>query len=105
MKLSKEEARDILCDSHEDWENISEKCTGERRWVNCFTSIFRHVPTDVLYGVDWERGKTEYQDEQPFEYSEPDFYEVEAVEVKKIVYKRKAAKKVLESSLTAPKST
>lgn len=89
MKISKEDARDAIGECHEDWELISEDFIGERRWVNTYFSVLKHIPTGTLYGVKWSRGKTESQDEQPFEYEEPNFYEVEAVEVKKIIYKAK----------------
>ena len=83
MKLSKEDARDMIRNGLEDWDMVqnSEKIVDQRRWVTVFEAIFEHKPSGKFYSMSWEAGSTEGQDEQPFEYYEPELIEVELKEV------------------------
>jgi hypothetical protein len=42
--------------------------------------IFKHIASEKFYRLCWSVGATEQQDEQPFEYDEPEPVEVEQVE-------------------------
>lgn len=80
MKLKKEEARDIVWGDHEDWETIATEITDTGRWSIQKRGVFRHIPTGKYYQLWWSVGATEYQDEKPFEYTDPEPVEVHEVE-------------------------
>ena len=82
MKLSKDEARDVIWDDHEDWREIESNVIDNNRWSIVHKGVFKHTPTNKYYSVNWRTGATEMQDERPFEYEdEIEFVEVEQVEV------------------------
>ena len=87
MKLTGEEARDVVYDDAEDWQQVEETTIdGHSRWSIQKSGVFRHIPTDTHYRFDWQVGATESQDELAYEYD--DFYEPTKVELKEVVIKR-----------------
>jgi hypothetical protein len=88
MKLSKEEACEIINDDHEEWDTIKIQTNGNSRWSIRKSGIFKHLPTGKFYELEWSQGATEHQDERPFQYSDPDPIEVHQVERVMIVYEK-----------------
>lgn len=88
MLLTGKQARDIVYEENEDWEEVfgTQKTTGHSRWAVNYTGIFRHIPTNKHYRFNWRKGATEYQDEKPFEYDKE--VEVEEVELKEVMVKK-----------------
>ena len=80
MKLTREEARDIIWQDNEDWETVEEERVGHSRWSIQIESIVKHLPSDKFYRVYWSKGATEQQYEKPFENEDPVFTEVHQVE-------------------------
>lgn len=80
MKLTKEEARDIISDDHEDWTTQEIECVDQTRWDLHYQGVFLHGPTQKYYRMYWSTGATEIQDTSPFEYDEPEPFEVRPVE-------------------------
>ena len=72
MEISKEEGREIIYEDHPEFLTVNQKIVDESRWSNRYRGIFKHVPSNEYYILYWSRGKTEQQDEQPFEYEEPE---------------------------------
>jgi hypothetical protein len=76
--LSKEEALDIVYRDHDTAKVIRDVLIDTTRW-----SKVRQITFELngkLYQGTYRKGSTESQDEQPFEYTEPVFCEVEAFE-------------------------
>ncbi len=69
-----------------DFEIVLEEIYDQRRWVTCFEQIFKHE--GKLYRTHFERGSTEGQDNEPYEYEDDmiECDEVIAVEKLTIVY-------------------
>jgi len=87
MKLTAEEAREVVWEDHEDFTTIEKKIVDTSRWSIQYEGIFQHTPTGKFYSVDWQIGATEYQDESPFEYEkEVEFTEVAPQEITVIKY-------------------
>jgi hypothetical protein len=76
MQVTKEEAKDIVYDDHEDWSLVEKAVVGTIRWSTQYLGYFRHNPTNTTYMLDWQEGSTESQDERPFDYTEPELVEV-----------------------------
>lgn len=76
MKLTKEEGRDIVYGDHPDWVTEETEIIEQTRWSVLRTGVFTHVPTGTSYELTWSVGATEQQDEQAFEYDDPDPHEV-----------------------------
>jgi len=76
MKVSKEEARDIIYDDSEDWSLVQKETVGTTRWSTMYLGYFLHIPTNTTYKLEWQQGSTESQDERPFDYTEPELVEV-----------------------------
>ena len=80
MKLTGEEAREIVEEANEDWKEIESKIVDNSRWSIHHQGIFQHISTGKYYGFYWSTGATEYQDERPFEYDK----EIEVIEVHQV---------------------
>lgn len=83
MTLTRQEARDVVYDDHNDWEKVkdTEKIVDQRRWTTMLEAVFLHKPTGKHYAIFWEVGSTEQQEQSPFEYDDPVLTEVEEKEV------------------------
>jgi len=80
--LSPEEARSVVYQDHEDFELVQTTIVDKTRWSVIYHGVYKHLPTNKFYSVDWSVGATEQQDESPFEYDkEVEFIEVEPREV------------------------
>lgn len=80
MELTNQEARDIVYDDHEDWEEVESNIVDSSRWSIQYVGVFKHLPTNKYYSLDWQVGATEQQEERPFEYTDPAPAEVKQVE-------------------------
>lgn len=85
MKLTPDEARDVVFDCHEDWKCVDGPNTnGHSRWSVRYEGVYQHIPTNKHYLFEWSKGATESQDEQAFQYDkevEPKLVERKAVTV------------------------
>ena len=80
----------IYCSPGEEFQGcklVSIEDHDHTRWASMHTMIFEH--DGKLWGSDFSRGLTEIQDQFPYDYDEPEAYEVEAHEVVTIKYKKK----------------
>ena len=64
-------------DAPEGYEYVGTEDNGTSRWSSHHTTIFRFE--GKLWASEYSKGLSETQDEQPYEYSEPEAYEVVAV--------------------------
>jgi len=93
MKLTREQAQELASYGAEDPElgltvEMNEQIDS-RRWVSVHVLILRDAE-GKLWEATYERGLTENQDCQPFEYDdEVEFYEVEKVAVTTYEYRPK----------------
>ena len=69
MKLTGDEAREIVWECNEDWEQIEYELVDNNRWSLHYEGVFKHIPTEKYYKFEWSKGATEYQDEKPFQYT------------------------------------
>lgn len=76
MQITKEEAKSIVYDDHENWTLVQKSITGTTRWSAIYFGYFLHNPTNTTYELRWQQGLTESQDERPFDYTEPEPIEV-----------------------------
>ena len=85
MKLTKDQATDVVYGDDADWQQVpgTEQIVDQGRWSTTFSAVFQHKPTGKHYSLYWARGSTEQQEQSPFEYDDPDLYEVELREVTK----------------------
>jgi hypothetical protein len=64
-KKSESEIREML-----EWEEVHEEREEPRRWTQTVLTVVKHPETGELWGVEWERGLTEMQEnmfeEQPY---------------------------------------
>ena len=74
--LTSEQGRDIVYGDDSNFVTIEDKIVRTKRWsIVCEIVVQRK--TDGKYFKDvYQIGATEMQDEQPYEYSEPNFTEV-----------------------------
>lgn len=95
MKLTRDEAREVIYGDHEDFEAVkgTVKIIDQGRWSTASEGVFLHKPSGKHYLLNWSQGSTESQDESPFEYSDPDPVEVESKEVTVIEWVPVNAKK------------
>jgi hypothetical protein len=88
MKLTGEEARDIIRGDSDDWEEVPNtvQTTGKSRWNVQYEGVFLHKPSNKYYEFYWQVGATEMQDEQPYEYV--DYVEPTEVELQEVVVEK-----------------
>ena len=82
MKLTRKEARNIVQADHQDWVLVPDTMalTGQHRWTIDYVAVFQHVPSGRYYSLRWTEGATEMQDQDPFDYEDPNPVEVQQVE-------------------------
>ena len=87
MKLEAKEARNIVWDDHDDWDEVAGTRTEEKngRWDLLCSAVFCHKTTGKNYMLYWSAGATEMQYQEPYEY-ENDTAAIE-VELKEKVVK------------------
>lgn len=75
MKLTVEEATDVVYNSHEDWSMVkgTKKTVDNSRWSIIKEAIFVYKPTGKFYEFNWACPATEMQEQDPFceEFVEP----------------------------------
>jgi len=83
LKVTPAEARELAWDSN-DWEEVEDEVVDtSRRWSEDHLLIIKRLSDDTFWETSYSCGKTEVQDEAPFEYDdEVTFTQVEKVEVK-----------------------
>ena len=81
MKLNKEEAERLVFENQEDYDEFSRKIIDQRRWSTVILGVYKNNKTGKFYEVQFEKGSTEYQDQDPFYSAEVEFHEVELKEV------------------------
>lgn len=81
MKINKEEAERIIYEGHEDYDEVSRKIIDQRRWSTVILGVYKNNKTEKFYEVQFEKGRTECQYQDPFYSSEVEFHEVELKEV------------------------
>ena len=62
------------------FEVVERKIIDTTRWSTVHEMIVKETQTGRHFLTSYSQGATEGQDEQPFEYSEPDWVEVSKVE-------------------------
>lgn len=86
LLLSTQAVQELVCDGLEEFEVIDEITHSSKRWVTPIELIVKHIESEKYYSVVWERGNTEYQDNN---YDGGWFDEVEQVEVKRYEWRVK----------------
>lgn len=59
MQVTKQEAKDMIYNDHEDWSLLEKEIVGTTRWSTQYIGYFRHNPTNTTYMLDWQQGSTE----------------------------------------------
>lgn len=87
MKLTSKEAKNVVWEEADGWEPVTEESIiDQKRWVTVVERVFRHIDSGKTFNFVWERGSTECQEQQPYEYD--DFYEPVEVVEKEVVVKQ-----------------
>ena len=81
MKLTIEQAQNIVYGYSAEFELIESNISGKTRWSIIKEGVFKHIDSGKHYSVNWREGATEMQDEEPFESSS------EPIELKEVVQK------------------
>jgi hypothetical protein len=76
LVLTREEAREIVYDGSDEFTIISDKIEDTTRWSEIHDVVIKRNSDGKLFADGYTQGLTEYQDESPYEYSDPDFNEV-----------------------------
>jgi hypothetical protein len=87
--FEREALLDILADDNEFFEVLEDEVVDTSRWSEHHELIFKELATGKCYSADYSCGKTEYQDESPWEHDGDmiEVVEVEPVEVKTIKFR------------------
>lgn len=84
MKFNKEDLRDLANFGGPDYlELVIDEHAGNSRWSESRLMIFKDMRDGKIYGVEYSRGLTEMQYEQPFEYHDE---EIECEEYEQQTY-------------------
>lgn len=87
LKLTRAEANGILWSDSEDFKIISNEIFEHTRWSVHHELIVQRISDGKFFRSYYSKGATEYQDEEPWEYAEPEFIEVFPTQVTVTVYK------------------
>lgn len=90
MKITKEEAIDVVFNNSPDWKSVEKEIVGQRRWVTEYESIHKHIPSGKYYRFYYDLPSTEssgdWMDTLWLDETEVEIEEVEQVEVAKLVW-------------------
>lgn len=86
LHLTNRQSREIVFEDSEDFTIIYDRIIGQTRWSVNHEIVIQHNKTKKYYLADYYIGATERNDEQPFEYSNPNWVEVKPVEKVVICY-------------------
>lgn len=89
LKLTKEQALNILTEEDDEFANqfeiISNTPKNQNRWTTTYKLIVKRND-GKFFRSDYRKGSTEYQDEGPWEYDQPEFIEVFPIEKVVTIY-------------------
>ncbi len=93
MKFVKEEMRMLANEESDNFTKVRDAIVDHTRWSVVHEMIFKDNKTGKHYVVYFNRGATEMQDEQPFEYDNDPITcsEVESKEVTTVQWVKKEA--------------
>ncbi len=86
LNLSPSDARLLIWGDLEGFKIIDKEVIGKSRWSVHYRIVVQRESDGKYFSDEYQIGATESQDEQPYEYTEPDFTEVFPVEKKVIIY-------------------
>jgi len=84
IKLTKEEAEEIIYDDNEEYCNIKEIHHDSGRWTASMEKIVKRKKDNKLFSIGYQQGLTEMQD--GIEIFDPELIEVEEIPVTVISY-------------------
>jgi hypothetical protein len=76
LKLTREEALDIISDDHNEFEVVVNEIQGTSRWSEHHYIVVKRKSDNKYFADSYSKGLTEMQDESPYEYNDPTFTEV-----------------------------
>lgn len=86
LKLTQQEAQNIVNEDHEDFHVIKDDITSTGRWTIYKDAIVKRISDGKLFKTSYSVGATESQDQYAYDYDEPIFKEVIPKEVVVIKY-------------------
>lgn len=86
LKLTKNQAQDIVYGLNKDYKTISKEIIDTTRWSNVFEIVVQRISDGKYFKDCYNVGATETQDEGPYDYTDPEFIEVEKKEKTIFVY-------------------
>lgn len=86
LTMTAEEARDVLYGDSTEYTVVEDKFIEATRWSLCSSLVIRRECDGTYWRTKYRTGATEYQDEQPFDYTDPVFVEVRPVKQTITVY-------------------
>lgn len=86
LQLTGKDARSIVYEDHPDFEMIERKLVDKNRWSLTYEIVVQRKSDGKFFKDYYQVGATENQDESPYEYTDPDFTEVEKKEKVIFVY-------------------
>lgn len=86
LQLTKEQGRDIIYGDNPNFEIIETNLVDHGRWTLTYEIVVQRKSDGKYFKDYYQKGATESQDESPYEYTNPNFTEVEKKEKVVIVY-------------------
>lgn len=87
LNISKDDALEFaLGDNAEGFKLIEDKLVDTSRWSEIHEIVIQRNSDGKFFKDSYSVGATEQQDEQPWEYEDPDFTEVFKKEVTTFIY-------------------
>lgn len=90
LDITKEEAQSLAWDDYDTskYEIVKNDIVDTTRWSGIYELVIKVLATGKYYRSSYSLGLTESQDEEPYEYGEVLFEEVEPVEHVTIIYEK-----------------
>lgn len=86
LRLTPEEAREILWNQNKNFKIIKNEIVDTSRWSVNYDLIVQRISDGKFFNDGYSKGATESQDEMSWEFTTPDFTEVFPVEKTIVVY-------------------
>ncbi len=86
LKLTSEQGQAIIYGRDSNFVTTHKKIVGKRRWVLVYEIVVQRKSDGKYFKDVYDIGATENEEQAPYEFSEPNFIEVEPVETTIIEY-------------------
>lgn len=86
ITLTGQQAQHVIFGEDPNWEGLDDtwEILSTSRWMITVGQVFKHIPTEKFYHINWQKGATEQQEMDPYEDDLDDKFSFSEVVLKEV---------------------